>query len=71
MRGFCARACLLLALLTRDALRSRTQGKSGSGLVAFNRQPGITYWVAPNPWSALTKDEFDSAAIGEGVRRWL
>ncbi|PRW59039.1 ervatamin-B-like [Chlorella sorokiniana] len=35
------------------------------GMVAFNQQPGITYWVAPNRWSALTYDEFASVALGE------
>ena len=30
-------------------------------MVAFNQQPGITYWVAPNRWSALTFDEFAAA----------
>ncbi|KAI7842298.1 hypothetical protein COHA_003939 [Chlorella ohadii] len=33
-------------------------------MVAFNQQPGITYWVAPNRWSALTFDEFAAAALG-------
>lgn len=34
-------------------------------MVALNQQPGITYWVAPNRWSALTFDEFAAAALGE------
>jgi hypothetical protein len=34
-------------------------------MVAFNSQPGITYWVAPNKWSALTEAEFASSALGE------
>lgn len=36
-------------------------------MIAFNQQPGIIYWVAPNRWSALTFDEFGSVALGAAL----
>lgn len=34
-------------------------------MVDFNNQEGLTFWLAPNQWSALTYDEFASSALGE------
>lgn len=54
-------ACTMVACTPPTSMLSSCMQR----MVAFNSQPGVVFWVAPNRWSALTYEEFAASTLGE------